>query len=809
MTLSSIGPQKPFPSVHATPGEATAPSLEDALGRLFAAYAAHFLRGAWPLPRFQVEPRGPSLAIRFRTGERNVEVVGRASAFLLLSGRFWARTRSELAVDVPALIPALTASPLGVSGTWDAWARFHAARETKQALHDLALAVAARAPEEAVLLWRRVHERDLDWAGGSAPGSPQLVPPAFREAFQARAPVISMLTGRRSFTPAGIAKAVAPFAGSRSAVEQLAVATCLARGVQYLLRSNRLGFHGVAWPALLHLLSERDGAAYEVALGVVQQLAAKLFEVSAYAEARALLDVLVANGVGLPETLLQRWECRLYLDDPGAESDWVRALACETPDAMGLVGFNPSWPGDVLERRSRGLSRVARSLTLRAEGKDPCAERKAPKKPVVPSDVERARLLARATQLMTERMGAATPGALRDEVRAHADETVSERTFKSEDYLARGNMREAFADLDGALADYRAARALRIAGGLPWQWDHHGTDVRRLARLVAEPDSSLAFSVPPCFEPSWLCDAKRTPVERARALTQWGAQPWSLFPVSPAAAVGTPLAFVLLREAVAHSKTLWKAAEHDPISLGDRVAFTERARGVLDAYADRRDAIRLASVLEGALFDVFRAGENAEGFPRESASRRRPLLDWLARLASLPVIDEAAVLQGFEGRLWERLREKFAEHRGRYDPLRDLCDAVRTTGLDADSIAVTVAAYEALLANDWSNLDRPKKEWAVHGQALANLDAARLAPALIAWTRLWQRVPGPLGLTKLEAKWLWPLHFAWTPATEGFLLEVAQGELDNRARLTPKQKELRKSSLRWFIGEKRLTRLSV
>lgn len=773
---------------------ATSPALVDALGRLFTAFAAHFLRGTWTLPDFRAELADGALRLLLPDHRA---IAGRPSAYLLLAGRFWAQTRPEL--ELPALLPALTHAPLG-AGTWDRWAELRADRRATAALHDLALALAADAPDEAVLIWRRLHERDDDWSDrdDSRPGGGR-IPAPLRAAVLARSPVLAPLVARRSHSPMGIVKALAPSAGAADETSRLALAVCLDSAVSQLRSSDHLRLHAALRPALERLLAPGDGAAYEVALGVAQQLAAKLHHVQAYAEARPLLDLLIAAGVGFPETLRQRWECRLDLDDPGAESDWARAARLDAPGDPSYLGRCMFWSGDASDRRALACSRVAQGLVQRAAGGDPCRDRK----PGAPVSAEaRARLLARAGRLAAEALELAAERVAADEARARAGESMTARGFQSELFAARAAVREATGDLAGALADYEEARTLRVAAGLSWQSDHHGDDVRRLERALA---GAAPPAIPASFDPAWLTAAERSAGERAQAIARWGAEPWRSFPATPADALGTPLAYVLLRELVAASEDVWSAAAGDGVALPDRLGFAARARPLLDAHAERRDADRLAWALEHAVFVALARSGDRHDFARKTKEERRPLLTWLAALAAAPALDARAVLAGLAGPPWIRLGDLFHAKVEQLDPLREIFDAARGAGLAADDVAAVVRAYDRLLHNDWTRFARPPKEWLPLGEALDCPGAARLAPALVAWTRAQQRVPGYYGLPKLDPKWLWPLFYAWAPSTAELLREVAEGRLDGGKRLTAPQKKLRRECLQWFADAKGLT----
>ncbi|MFZ6183642.1 hypothetical protein [Nannocystis pusilla] len=792
----------------ANPEHVSRTPLEVGLGRVLAAYARHLLTGDRVVPGFAARLDGPHVLVDVQAPDGLRHVRRRAGAYLRLCADVWGQSQSaaERAV-LPSLVATLTSHP---SGGANGWSRFHELEtdpDWLEGLEAVAAALVPGAPEEAVLLLRRLY--DVDGRFGPDRGlysrdlRPRKAPAAIARAVAARSPVTPESEWSRSTTPHGAIKRVVPFATSESAAERLAVASRIADVLPQLSLSNHLTCYALVDKALPALLQDGDGAVHEVALGVAQNLGMKLLYHRAYAEAMRLLDLVVPYHVALPETLRARWECRLYLDActgaadlDAAEEDWNRAAALDAPTDPSMVGRCMFWAGDVTDRRGVALARVAKGLVARAEGGDPCKDRKVGKPPAAD---EKARLVARAAALSGKALMTAAPRIEQDLERARAEGTASGRGFQAEEYAARAQVREASGDLAGALADYEAARELSLAAGLSWQIDHHGEPIRRLRAQLAPPAPD---TIPPGFDPPWFLDPARTAEERERAATAWFAQPWREFPATPQAAAGRPFAYVLLRDAVARSAALWQLAERDGIDLGDRLAFAARALVVLDRWTERRDASLLESVLrdshELAFFGTGCAVD------KKPAEERRPLLEWLGQLARAEPLDEAAVLQGLGSARWTSLAAEFAAKVGDYDPLRDLFDAVRRAGCDGEALARVLHAYQPLMRNDWSNFGKPRgaaAKWESLGRALASLDGRKLAPALIAWTRAQQAVPGYYGLPRLSSKWLWPLYYAWSEAhVPAFLAEVSKGNLDNGKSLSKTQKAARRECLDWFAA---------
>ncbi|WAS96473.1 hypothetical protein [Nannocystis punicea] len=779
-------------------------SLEAGLERALAAYARHMLTRERAVPPFAARLDGPHVLVDVHAPDGLQHVRRRAGAYLQLCADIWGRSQAAAErAALPSLLATLSSHPDGGANEWSRFYDLEADADWYEGLEAVAEALVSGAPDEAVLLLRRLY--DVDGRIGSDRGlysrglRKRTAPAAIARAVAARS-AATPEGERLGGTPQAAIKRVVPFAGSESAVDRLAVASRICDALPNLSLSNHLTFHAIVDKALPALLQDGDGAVHEVALAAAQNLGMKLLYRGAYPEAKRLLDLVVAHHVALPESLRGRWECRLYLDAcagaadlDAAEEDWTRAATLDAPTDPSMVGRCMFWSGDVTDRRGVALARVAKALAVRAEGGDPCKDRK-PGKP--PGADERARLIARAAALSGDALATASPRIEQDLERARVEGTASGRGFQADEVAARAKVREAAGDLAGALADYEAARELSIAAGLSWQIDHHGEPIRRLRGRLGQAPAGA----PESFDPPWLLDPARTSEERERAAASWFAQPWREFPATPRAAVGRPFAYVLLRDAVAHSAALWKIAETDGHDLGDRLAFAARALVVLDRWCDRRDASWLESVLDDSHELAF-FGETC-AIDKQPAQRREPLLLWLKQLVLADPLDEAAVLRGLEGVPWTNLAAAFAAGVEHYDPLRDVFDAVRRAGFDGDALAVVLRAYQDLLKNDWSGFGKPRgaaAKWESHGRALAPLDGRKLAPALIAWIRARQAVPGYYGLPRLESKWLWPLWYAWSDEhCPGLLKEVSQGRLDNGKSLSKTQKAARRECLEWF-----------
>lgn len=776
------------------------------LERALAAYARHMLAGERALPRFAARLEGPHVLVDVHAPDGLQQVRRRASAYLGLCADVWGRSQPAAArAALPSLLATLSSRPDGGANEWPQFYSLAADPDWFEGLEAVAEALVPGAPDEAVLLLRRLYDVDARYGPDRTLYSRDLrereAPGAIASAVSARSPVTPESDWSRGTTPQAAIKRVVPFAAAESATDRLAVASRICDALPQLSFSNHLTCFALVDRALPALLQDGDGAVHEVALAVAQNLGMKLLYRGAYAEAMRLLDVVIPHHVALPESLRARWECRLYLDActgaadlDAAEEDWVRAAALDAPTDPSMVGRCMFWAGDVTDRRGVALARVARALVIRAEGGDPCKDRK---KPAAPTADERARLLARAAALSGDAIETASPRIEQDLGRARVEGSARERGFQADEYAARAQVREASGDLVGALADYEAARELSLAAGLAWQIDHHGDPIRRLrARLGQAPGDG----VPTAFDPPWLLDAARTAEQRERAAALWFAQPWREFPDTPQAAGDRPFAYVLLRDVIAESASLWQIAGADGLDLGDRVAFATRALVVLDRWFDRRDASLLESVLDDSHQLAFFGRACAIG--QKSAKQREPLLAWLNDLVRADPLDEAAVLRGLAGARWTALSAAFAANVDRYDALRDLFDAVRRAGFDGDALALVLRAYQDLLRNDWSDFGKPRgaaAKWEPHGRALAQLDGRRLAPALIAWTRAQQAIPGFYGLPRLACKWLWPLYHAWSEAhCPAFLAEVNEGRLDNGKTLSKTQKAARRECLAWF-----------
>ncbi|APR88069.1 hypothetical protein A7982_13418 [Minicystis rosea] len=770
-------------SVESTPKVTRSP-LEASLDRFATAYGRHLLTGAPALPAFTARLDGPVVHLDVKAPDGVQTVRRRASAYLLLAGDLWGASRApEARALAPSLVATLTSEP-HVSLAFKPFEELLQDPDMVDGLLGIAEALAPTARAEAVLLVRRlfeVGELGSDNTLHPSDERERFIPASLFPDVGVRSPFDD---GNDTTTPQAEAKKAAAIAASPHATARLDAAMHLEYTMRHLLYSNHLTYFAHARPVLAALLEEGDGAVFEVALGAAQQLAQKLLARGAYAEAKEILDVLIPHHVALAESLRLRWECRLYLGDSGAEDDFARAAALDA-----AVVRCRSWSDDERDRRRGVTSRVATALASKANGKDPCEDRKTTKKTPPLGEEERARLLARAKALTGD--AAAKPSGEKAAKAARKQEEPDAPVLSPKEYAARAKVRDASGELAAALADFEKARELRIAAGLTWDYDAHSPDILRLRRRIHGHD---AAATPPSFDPDYLLDAKRSPEEREAAAARWFAQPWRTFPTTPAAAVALPYAYVLLRDVVRYGGTLWALAEVAKVDLGDRAAFSLRALPLLDAWGDRRDASFLEDVLEDAHALAF-FGE-MPNFDALSEKEQKPILRWVKSLVDAPRLDEAAVLAGLEGKPWARLRTCFEAKADDYDTLRDLFDTVRRAGFDGDAIATVLRVYLGLRSHGGSSLGTPKPAWQKLAAPLASLDASRLAPALIQWTRAQQKVPDA---GKLEAKWLWPLYYAWSKKhVVPFLADVKKGALDNGKRLTPPQRATRDACLAWL-----------
>lgn len=757
-------------------------SLEGCLEALFAAYARHFLAGEPPLPRFDARLEGASVCLEIHAPDGPQLVRRRASAYLLLAGQLWGACRAPAErAALPALITSLTSHPQGDGNAWINASAFVADAETGRALSTLAELVAADAPDEAVLLLRRFLDVDRGTSPHPAAFERLASPLPARITAQSAAGTFALRAG--SLGPVALAKALRPLAISPDETERLAAATCLAAVVHHVEDADNLRFLAEAQPSLSAWLDEGDGAVFETALGMAQELGTKLLYRSAYAETKSLLDPVIAQHVALTKTLRARWECRLYMGDPLADEDLDRAATLDSPDDAAYLGPLTFWSGDVAARTIAGLTRVAAALLSKAEGLDPCPDRSPRRQPLPPFAADRAAFLARARKLADEALSLGASRAEEMLARAHVDGSARDRGLQADCRGVRAMIHEAAGDHAAALADFRRARLIRIAGGLCWQSDDYGAEIRRLERTTAP-------VAPPCFEPTWFFDESRTKAERDAAMSSWSAQTWRTLPHTPTTD-GGPIAYVLLHSVIAHGANLWRTARYDGVDLGDRIAFAAGALPYLDRWRDRRDGARLAALLTTAHLTAFLGVDTP--IQEASAEERRVLYTWVQRLVEAGPLDDEAILAGLDGAPWRRICACFDERVDEYDRLRDLFDALSGAGVDAASVALVLRAYEPLLAGQPADWDIPREQWTALAEPLSSVDAARVAPVLIAWTRSGQRIPAGWGMQTLHAKWLWPLAYVWSKAhVAPFLEEVERGGLDNGKRLT-----------RWEVSSRR------
>ncbi|MCY1013893.1 hypothetical protein OV079_51885 [Nannocystis pusilla] len=794
------------PEAPANPEHVSRTPLEVGLGRVLAAYARHLLTGDRVVPGFAARLDGPHVLVGVQAPDALRHVRRRASAYLRLCADVWGQSQSaaERAV-LPSLVATLTSHP---SGGANGWSRFHELEtdpDWLEGLEAVAAALVPGAPEEAVLLLRRLY--DVDGRFGPDRGlysrdfRPRKAPAAIARAVAARSPVTPESEWSRSTSPHGAIKRVIPFATSESAAERLAVASRIADVLPQLSLSNHLTCYALVDKALPALLQDGDGAVHEVALGVAQNLGMKLLYHRAYAEAKRLLDLVVPYHVALPETLralgvppLPR--CMYRRRRPRRRRGGLeprrgprRAHRSEHGRPLHVLGGRRH--RSPRRRAGAGGQGAGRARRGRRSVQGPQGRK-------APAADEKARLVARAAALSGKALATATPRIEQDLERARAAGTASGRGFQAEEYAARAQVREASGELAGALADYEAARRLSIAAGLSWQIDHHGEPIRRLRAQLAPPAPG---TIPPGFDPPWFLDPARTADERERAATAWFAQPWREFPATPQAAAGRPFAYVLLRDAVAHSAALWQLAERDGIDLGDRLAFAARASS--SSIAGPTAATPLCS---RACSATRTSSPSSAPAARSTRSRRRSGGRCSSGWASSPAPNRSTRPRCC--RAWVAC----AGPRSRPSSPPRSATTIRcaTCSTRCAARAATARrspwcyAYQPLMRNDWSNFGKPRgaaAKWESLGRALASLDGRKLAPALIAWTRAQQAVPGYYGLPRLSSKWLWPLYYAWSEAhVPAFLAEVSKGNLDNGKSLSRDPEGRAPRCLDWFAA---------
>jgi hypothetical protein len=769
-------------------------ALHDALAEFFALFSSNFLEGTREVPTFTARLVGTSIEVALQAGEGGTTLIRqRGSALYLLAGRLWAEARASEGHGLCSLLPTLTPYPLSFSTQWNNWQNLQQA--ALPAVGRIALGLDDDAHEEAVLLLRHV----LDVDSGYWLELERAVPNGLREEVLAKLPELEQRTSSTS-SLGGHLKALAPHAGSRDPRERLFVAKHYRSTTKHLSNDNHLTFTKNIQPALGAWLKEGDGAVFETAVGIAEMLGYKLFQRSAYAEAEPWLSAALDAGIASAELLRARWECRLYRgDERAAAEDWRAAEPIDDP-AQGLsLGFFHR--GDRQDRKAMGLARVARSLGKLAGGEDPCRDRPKTKKAKVISETERSSLLARARVLAEEAVALVDERARGDEARARAGQGVTDRGFEARIFAARALVREGAGDTAGALDDYRRARTLATAAGLSWQGDLHGEDIRRLERAGKENGGTI----PECFDPEWFLASERSDDERSRAAAVWCAQPWRVVPDARERGTSIPIAFALVKAIVDHSAALWKLGEEDGVKLPDRLELAQRARPLLDRFADRRDADRLESVLDDAheiAFDIL---------PRHEKAERAAFFAFLQALGGAGAIDEDQVLSALGDDAWSRLRRRLGLEAklDEFDPLRDVFDATVHAGAPMEAVVAALAAYQQLFRNDWASFATPRPAWVKLARPLERADGAKLVPELIELIRREQSVPGHHGLARLPAKSLWPLFYAWHPSTEAFLIEVLAGKLDNGKSLSATQRKTRHECLSWFADEKKLAKLGA
>ncbi|MDC0676981.1 hypothetical protein [Sorangium atrum] len=727
-----------------------------------------------------------------QAGEGGTTVIRqRGSALYLLAGRLWAEARVSEGHGLRCLLPTLTPYPLSFSTQWNNWQNLQQA--ALPAVGRIALALDDDAHEEAVLLLRHV----LDVDSGYWLELERAVPNGLRKEVLAKLSELEERT-RSTSSLGGHLKALAPHAGSSDPRERLFVAKHYRSTTKHLSNDNHLTFMKNIQPALEAWLNEGDGAVFETAVGIAEMIGYKLFERGAYAEAEPWLSAALDAGIASAELLRARWECRLYRgDERAAAEDWRAAEPIDDP-AHGLsLGFFHR--GDRQDRRAMGLARVARSLGKLAGGEDPCRDRPKTRKAKAISETERSSLLATARVLAEEAVALVDERARGDEARARAGQGVTDRGFEARIFAARALVREGSGDTAGALDDYRRARTLATAAGLSWQGDLHGEDIRRLERS----GKANGGAIPESFDPDWFLASERSDGERSRAAAVWCAQPWRVVPGARERGASISIAFALVKAIVDHSAALWKLGEADGVKLPDRLELAQRARPLLDRFADRRDADRLESVLDDAheiAFDVL---------PRHEKAERAGFFAFLRALGDAEAIDEERVLSALGDDAWSRVRRHLEARLDRLDPLRDVFDATVHAGAPMEAVGAALAAYQQLFRNDWGSFATPRPAWVKLAKPLDRADGAKLAPALIELIRREQSVPGHYGLARLPAKSLWPLFYAWHPSTEAFLLEVLARKLDNGKSLSSTQRKTRHECLSWFADEKKLAKLGA
>lgn len=421
----------------------------DWLDPLLLAYRDHRGAESWPLVPYRCELDGSTIRLALENGG---VATGRASAWKLLAGRYWAQTfppgdRELYAAWIPTL------------RDWNNCTGFDLMLRDERVLHALleASRFFTRSGQdwEAILCFLQV-----DWY--TSVGAEHLSPRA-RERFERRRAFDiahdEEMKRHGGMSVNQLVELVDPWFRHDDPLERIEAAHHFAM-VQQIASYNRWLRLEPRLRFVFAVSRDPEPLISELGFGLVEYVAWILSNDFAYAEALPYLDHLIESHVGLSLYLAQRWECHCALgNDVEATADWERlsrlCLPWKLPAEYDV--YRQCEDSDPALLRVAGLTRAAIANVRWARREDPCVARRITKafmKKLKPPGIHIS--LARKQIAEAESL---LPDLLEALPKRSSDCHESRRFFALANVFLRiGEVREIDGDLSRAQAAYTVAR---------------------------------------------------------------------------------------------------------------------------------------------------------------------------------------------------------------------------------------------------------------------------------------------------------------------------------------------------------------
>ncbi|MFZ4739454.1 MAG: hypothetical protein ACOYM9_26165 [Bradymonadia bacterium] len=464
------------------PPEPAESPLHDCVVALATTFRDDVLGVAWALPALAVTRDGPDLLVDVD----GIPVRGRLSAWSSLAGGIWGQAAHiHLGQAYPRLLPA-PRDRLGSTGPGIALNA--ALRTLGPALLAAARALAAAGePDEAQAIAGALLRRHVYRIGAGPPGGPPALAPDDPLLAGLPAPGRSQMaayldpgaTAAKQIATGLTAWAQDPAPAERLAAWELCDAWLLRQ------RGARRGLQAHGWlsAALATGLDDPEPFVAEGARLAADRLAALLLEERAIPEAIQWLERLAVEGEATLVTGLRLLEA--YLS--AGRDEAAQALEATLLPLAGV------WPTHGLPTRlpdeadldglvSHALTGAARDALARAQGQDPCGQRRGPAARAPGNPAWHA---ARADRLLAEAIGRLEPTLASWLARGQV-EAIDSRGFTQAPFVLAAERAAGAGDQPLALARLRQAQAIARSLGPRWRADDHDAAVAALEAAVAQ-----------------------------------------------------------------------------------------------------------------------------------------------------------------------------------------------------------------------------------------------------------------------------------------------------------------------------------